>query len=975
MSLVYAVSPVHAQTTIVGQTLDTDTVWDSSMNPIFVSGDITIPDSVTLTIEDGCDIRFQENSDDTHWGWDITRSEIIVYGTLDIIGTPSAPVLLMSTGTGGNGWFGIIFSDSTATGTISYCNITRSVFGINFTACAPAPSHPVVSHCSINDVASGVFFDDNSAPELNTTTVNYASTAFDCWGHSAPTLTNCNAGNLTGDAMAIYATEYTTPTFIGCAFSSGSVELDIEAHVSMRDTTVSDSENGVIGHESLEFGAVVIPSTDCRMIMNNCNIIGIGDQGNGIEWDDNLDMLKVEYCRIAGFKENVWPRWGTEDPETGIAHAVGPRFAGVIYGTCAGGDNHYLIDDSVDFIAIGGRVGMTVTNDTDSSVGVVTDIISIPSYPVSYNTLEIGGGMSGGATNGLGDIYHFSRATDPNNIDMGDLNFPNPFRLWPAWYVLAGDYSDGYNEFYGVQNPDCLFNIRMEQSDIEPPELYQLEIWAENNWWVTTTDSVITRYMWDNHEDDYLGWIYYDDPLDPGSRILHEKRTYSVSGRILDDLGEPVEGVRVSTDISTQFPGHTVLADITSPDGYYTIYGLLPHATPYSIVPEKLAHTFVPSSISVAIDPAAPTDIVDQDFTVLVAPPTIFSVGRGDGEDGADYGLPGRTNWGLESENTPVIITGLNFRETPSVYLRGPLPDTTDIACSNVTWVTSTQLTGVVPAGMDIGDYSVVVDNPDDQRDVWGDAGTPGFTIVEPPAPEVDAISPNPINIYYSGYLTVTGENFLPGCELMIGNTKWSGISPSGGGTTILVVYSSGTLSAGTWPVTVINPDGQESNTDVTLTVSAGPPTATPTITPTGTITPLPTATPTPTALPGGYPRFQLSTNGTRFGTGDSLSIEFSLSPGAVFEYNYVDMYVAVMTPAGRLYFLSGGDWHDAPLAVFKGLFIGSSTTGSLGMFSIGPGLPRGTYTLHGVLTAPNQSVYNRQYWRSSLFSSSLTIE
>ncbi len=139
-----------APTTIPGKTIYGSTAWNASMNPITVTGDITIAAGATLTIGKGTEVRFRENSDDTHWGWDLTRSEIIVYGTLKINGTEAEPVTLTSTGTAAMGWFGIVFSDEYAspgaTGTIDYCNIARSVYGINFTSCTPATAAPGLPH-------------------------------------------------------------------------------------------------------------------------------------------------------------------------------------------------------------------------------------------------------------------------------------------------------------------------------------------------------------------------------------------------------------------------------------------------------------------------------------------------------------------------------------------------------------------------------------------------------------------------------------------------------------------------------------------------------------------------------------------------------------------------------------------------------------------------------------------------------------
>ena len=325
-----------AQTVIPGQTLYGTVNWTSAMNPILVTGDITIDDGATLNIGPGCDIRFQENSDDTHWGWDVDRSEIIVYGTLNINGAASELVVLTSTGTADEGWFGIIFSGDSASGTIQYANIDHSVFGINFTALDTTLA-TTATNCLIHDVGTGMYFDNSSSPAITVCAIINAETAFGCWGWgTAPAITNCNTFGLTGDAMAVYATEGTQPVFTGCAFSSGSVEMDWESSATLTDTTVAETVNGIIGHEFRQFAGFKYPS-DCSLTISNCNIIGNGSEGNGIEWDDNLNMLTVEYSRIGGFLRNVFPRWGSVDADADIMHMIGQRFTSPYYGTCTGG--------------------------------------------------------------------------------------------------------------------------------------------------------------------------------------------------------------------------------------------------------------------------------------------------------------------------------------------------------------------------------------------------------------------------------------------------------------------------------------------------------------------------------------------------------------------------------------------------------------------------------------------------------------
>jgi hypothetical protein len=954
---------LKAQTVIPGQTLYGTVDWDSSMNPILVTGDITVDDGATLNIGPGCDIRFQENSDDTHWGWDITRSEIIVYGTLNVNGTASELVVLTSTGTCGTGWFGIIFSGNSASGAIQYANIDHSVFGINFTA-LDTGSVTTAANCLIHDVSEGMYFDNSSSPAVTDCTVINAVTAFSCWGwDTAPAITNCNTFGLMVEARAVYATEGTQPVFTGCAFSSGSVELDWSADVVLNDTTVAETFNGIIGHEYREFTGFKFPS-DCSLTINNCNIIGTGDQGNGIEWDDNLDMLKVEYSRIGGFLRNVFPRWGSIDPLADIRHMIGPRFIDPYYGICTDGDGFFLVDSSVNFYSVGARIGMPVYNDTDGSFGTVVDIISVPSLPVTFNTLQTSGMSSG--YNNAGDIYHFIPLADYNNIDMGDLGGPNPYRYWPPGHVP----SVGENEFYGVQAPPPVVNFELEASSPKPPDLYQLEVWAEGCWWVTDNDQVINRYILDYEENENLGKVHYTPHRTPD-----EKRTYSISGTIEDSLGDPVEGVRVSTDISVQFPGHTVLAATTNDEGYYTIYGLLPSATSYTVVPQKLGYTFTPPSRTVTIDPANPSDVTDQDFIAVLPAPVITGASREDGADGGDYGLPGRTNWGIAGETTAIVVTGIHFREKPALFLRGPLPSSDDTACSCVTFVSSTKLTATVSAGMEVGDYAVKVVNPDGQEHVWGDAATPGFTIVPPPPPQVFNISPNPINNRYSGTLSITGRDFIVGCSVSIDGSTWSSLTPEDAdGTTLLVSYQPLAISVGTWPVIVTNPGGQTSNDNVTLSVIGAVPTPTPTVTPTPPPTSTPTQTPTQTPIPK-YPRIQPLTDADSYVRGDVISLSVEMWPDSRDVFNNVgDLYIAVRTPGGSLLFLSNGRWQKSATALYKDLVIGAHSLIPLGAFGVGQSFPTGVYTLYGVLTVSGKSVFNPANWRSGLGSSSFTV-
>jgi len=391
-------------------------------------------------------------------------------------------------------------------------------------------------------------------------------------------------------------------------------------------------------------------------------------------------------------------------------------------------------------------------------------------------------------------------------------------------------------------------------------------------------------------------------------------------------------------------------------------------------VPQKLGYTFIPSSITVTIEVANPSDITGQDFLAVLPAPIITSVSREDGEDGGDYGLPGRTNWGIEDEVTAIVVSGINFRQTPAIFLQGPLPLTDDTACSDITFVSMTRLTATVSAGMEAGDYAVKVVNPDGQECVWGDAAPPGFTIVPPPPPQVFNISPNPINDGYSGNLSVTGQDFIAGCSLSIDGAVWTSLTPENDGTSLRISYQPGAISVGTWPVIVTNPGGQESNDNVTLSVIGAVPTPTPTATYTPQPTPLPTSTPTPTPIPK-YPRIQPFTDAANYVRGDTIELGVEMWPDSQDVFNNVgDLYIAALPPGGSLLFLSNGRWQKSPKALYKNLVIGVHSTIPLGNFKIGQSFPRGIYTLYGVLTVSGKSALNPVNWRSGLGSSTFIV-
>lgn len=86
---------------------------------------------------------------------------------------------------------------------------------------------------------------------------------------------------------------------------------------------------------------------------------------------------------------------------------------------------------------------------------------------------------------------------------------------------------------------------------------------------------------------------------------------------------------------------------------------------------------------------------------------------------------------------------------------------------------------------------------------------------------------------------------------------------------------------------------------------------------------------------------------------------------------NEVDPYVAVNLPTGQLLFFHHGRWSSEVRPVYRSLILGDESSGVLGVFMMGPGLPTGRYTIYSVLQTPGASVFNTRYWRSDLTSTS----
>ena len=91
-----------------------NTTWTKANSPYFLTGDVIIPDSVTLTIEPGASVRFKAKSDDMSAGEDQNRIEIRVSGTLKANGNATDSISFISNAQNpaSGDWYGIFSYDA-----------------------------------------------------------------------------------------------------------------------------------------------------------------------------------------------------------------------------------------------------------------------------------------------------------------------------------------------------------------------------------------------------------------------------------------------------------------------------------------------------------------------------------------------------------------------------------------------------------------------------------------------------------------------------------------------------------------------------------------------------------------------------------------------------------------------------------------------------------------------------------------------
>ena len=121
--------PLSAATIIQGGNVGNQ-VWTASESPYLAFGDAAVPVGQTLTVQAGVEVRCAA-ADATGAGRDPSRVELTIHGTLNVLGSASAPVKLQGQTAAPGSWYGIVVSSQSIQGnTLSHLVIQHAMNGV-----------------------------------------------------------------------------------------------------------------------------------------------------------------------------------------------------------------------------------------------------------------------------------------------------------------------------------------------------------------------------------------------------------------------------------------------------------------------------------------------------------------------------------------------------------------------------------------------------------------------------------------------------------------------------------------------------------------------------------------------------------------------------------------------------------------------------------------------------------------------------
>jgi hypothetical protein len=367
-------NPQSASAITTSGVMPANETWSGNIE---LTGDVTVPNNVTLTILPGTHVKCWDNYDDTAGGVNGSRIELIAAGgVIQAVGTEASKIVFTSAPlhppAKRGDWFGVRLGLSTnGVSTLKWCVLEYSINGLSFEG-----GSPVVQNCSFqHNLDFGVYI--SSAVALTSCLVSSNGVGIGTserlsGGISPVFLTNCVVANNRGGRVYYYnyidnpgiagghvtivnclVTNHQGPGVIVYSQEGGGGTADIQAFGS----TITGNGSGLsAGAHTYSSTAATVPTyvtaADCIITNNQAGAVG------------SAHTITISRCLIRNNGSGVGARYATlldSSVESNGGGAIGT-------GDWGGGGAALLVSNSVvRFNQVGvrhGGPGATLINST-----------------------------------------------------------------------------------------------------------------------------------------------------------------------------------------------------------------------------------------------------------------------------------------------------------------------------------------------------------------------------------------------------------------------------------------------------------------------------------------------------------------------------------------------------------------------------------------------------------------------------------
>ncbi|MGE0549139.1 MAG: DUF4215 domain-containing protein [Kofleriaceae bacterium] len=253
--------------------------WTKANSPYVLYGDLTIPAGATLTIEAGVEVRAAGNSDSQGSGFDTSRVELLVRGSLFTNGTAAEPVVLRSTSSTNQSWYGVYTSPLATSVSLTHTTIQHAVYGMRI----DSPGTVVeVSNLTVVGASSGIWVREGS-PRLNRFMILSSGNGVKITDVGTPTLTNCVIQNSSAHGVSINRAPVAgTVTVRHCTIDrSGFANVHsistsgIGTNVNITSSILTNANQGVSRNDSSNWWV-----TNCNVWGNDTNFERVSSANN-----------------------------------------------------------------------------------------------------------------------------------------------------------------------------------------------------------------------------------------------------------------------------------------------------------------------------------------------------------------------------------------------------------------------------------------------------------------------------------------------------------------------------------------------------------------------------------------------------------------------------------------------------------------------------------------------------------------------